>query len=1512
MPIAFDVSFSPEKTAIERRLLSLASPLYPFRTAQIEDTAVTRSPEYLAWLDHKGPQILYVHGSHDVRSTAEQIFFHLHEMTEDLTNDQVAILYFSFDRWDVRCDSVRDMASTFLAQLSCQYPRHRASNAVRFLASRLETERSWTEADLMFWLNQIWSHAELTSTICVINHFDECVKGSRNAFLQKFIRLTQGSEKRHRMVVTSHLPGSLLTELSGTPHSVLELSSYEEAEASPTDLPPELLLQESQIQQQRLEIAGFDHLVRHILWCQAKTRADWPNDVSLINLFGPLVPATVDQDDTTLTLLLDRLLKRIRDQTTLSRLLTWLLYAVRPLTVQELSIALDPASEINHGGRSVASTDAVDSLTQKLETWLAGIVTIDHNEIKFVHPRLRRIMMSAHEDTAENRQYLWAQVAKTAHYDITSMCLDYLKQPSVQKTVEESQDTAGATSVADRSSLRLYALQAWTHHFSLVPDDKQPELVHGLELEDISRNLARGSWSLSNRATRESTAPKSLFPICAGLGLLLHFRPLDVEDAVRGLVEAASKGRETAVQALLEDASRGRLATKRGSPVEFSTEALLEALVAAGASGNERLIDILTEHIASLPGEEDPITWPAKLIHRIAWLGYAGSMERLLQLGATVQPENPFACPMEPIYQAVRNLHGEMVRLLLEHGANVNFRADADFSLLHLAAINNGPGVAKILLEQGKAELEAHGPVGSETALYFAARYGNYGVVQELLKAGADPNMGIPKGEIPEDDRKWSPLTVAAMYGFLQCVTLLLEAKANPDVCSPGAQGTPLGHAAVGGGIETCRLLLEQGADPNSPLINPPLLCQVINNSSAMEASRLNVLRLLLEHGANANAKDAEELTPLIYASLQDNGTVFAEALLDHGADIDLGARNGASALYYAAEGGKAAMVELLLKRKANTNQITNFGNTPLYPAVDNARIVQMMLESGANPDLGSGAILTPLMQAAYNDRDESLERLLDHNATIDLTYAKGEDDTYSGWTALSCAVQGGAARCVKILAERGANLRCHGAKLSPLMIQASKREDIIQVLLEFPTRIDINYRYADHLGRSALHDDDVPIGSFTRLINAGADPNLFDSEGLTPLTIAAYNGRAAKVAYALRFGGDPNTGSPRYGAALHMACWGLSEEVVKLLLDKGADVNAVFEDMGTPLLMLAHPWVAPQDEENVRKQEAIARLLTEHNADLNKFGGKYGYALNRVAMMQRESFVRLFLELGARADVKDTHGRSPVHLAAHGGIGNLRAILEDGGDPEALDGMQRTPVHYAAFGARAQALDFLLSSLGSKYVDVPDIDGWTPLCWAAFCVRDGMEITESCDQLKTIRVLLERGADRFIVAAGPLRSWTPIKIARYCGASDVVIELLRAGIDGQDPVTPETEDYTSRKARDGEGACDVCNSVSPAQFHFAPQRGEGGGGPHYLFFGGEHADWEFQPYWGVRHQCIVCVNYDLCFKCFASAAIIHPGHEFRDIGHEFDEEEQAANKQDGDEDSASDTSTSDEASDDD
>lgn len=182
--------------------------------------------------------------------------------------------------------------------------------------------------------------------------------------------------------------------------------------------------------------------------------------------------------------------------------------------------------------------------------------------------------------------------------------------------------------------------------------------------------------------------------------------------------------------------------------------------------------------------------------------------------------------------------------------------------------------------------------------------------------------------------------------------------------------------------------------------------------------------------------------------------------------------------------------------------------------------------------------------------------------------------------------------------------------------------------------------------------------------------------------------------------------------------------------------------------------------------------------------------------------------------------GRMPIHLAALNGMRNFEVILENGGDINAKDKMGRTALHFAAQLGHRQVVEKIISLVSDKTaIDAPDIDGWTPLCWAArrpSSWLDGVYASESPQQKEVITLLLENGADRTVLANVGDEKWTPLEIGRFSACSRESMALLAHGPMSNGVSDPERsddgEDPDKVKSQRGyyqKYWCDACEWVS-------------------------------------------------------------------------------------------------------
>ncbi len=151
-------------------------------------------------------------------------------------------------------------------------------------------------------------------------------------------------------------------------------------------------------------------------------------------------------------------------------------------------------------------------------------------------------------------------------------------------------------------------------------------------------------------------------------------------------------------------------------------------------------------------------------------------------------------------------------------------------------------------------------------------------------------------------------LLEASAAGRLEVVRKLVEQ--SPDqVNAWAADGfQPLGLACFFGHQEVAKLLLERGAEVNSPSRNP-LKVQPLNSAAA--AQNLEIARLLLDHGADPNARQGEDFTPL-HAAGQNGQVAMIRLLLERGANPRSASADGKTAYDLAVESGHTEAAQML------------------------------------------------------------------------------------------------------------------------------------------------------------------------------------------------------------------------------------------------------------------------------------------------------------------------------------------------------------------------------------------------------------------------------------------------------------------------------------------------------------------------------------------------------------------------------------------------------------------------
>ena len=414
----------------------------------------------------------------------------------------------------------------------------------------------------------------------------------------------------------------------------------------------------------------------------------------------------------------------------------------------------------------------------------------------------------------------------------------------------------------------------------------------------------------------------------------------------------------------------------------------------------------------------------------------------------------------------------------------------------------------------------AAGLKAAPSPLADAAMNRDHAKIRQLLGQNADVNAAQVDGT--------TALTWAARANDPELVDLLLAAGANARAQNlDGA--TALYEASVSGNAAIVKSLLKAGADVNGTFLST-------GETALMEASRtgsIQAIQVLVEHGADVNAKETlRGTTALMWAAAEGHSEAI-QVLIRAGAEVNAQSRKEKAAAYGTA--GPAAKLP---------EGLETGGLTALLYAVREGSLpsVQTLLDSHADVNQASGDGSSPLLVAVLNGRYDIARYLIDRGANVKAANRKG-------WTPLYLAVKH----------------RTYETGTMPVPPNADQALDFIKLILE--RGAEVNPRLA--------YETQVHVGSHVIWLK---------EEGATPFFRAAFGGDAEVMRLLLAHDADPQIATKDHTTPL-MALAGVGfvlglvqhrshaedMDALRLLLDSGADVNAVNEQGLTALMGAAH-----------------------------------------------------------------------------------------------------------------------------------------------------------------------------------------------------------------------------------------------------------------------------------------------------------------------------------------------------
>ena len=630
--------------------------------------------------------------------------------------------------------------------------------------------------------------------------------------------------------------------------------------------------------------------------------------------------------------------------------LQWILFAQRPLRCEEFYFAmvagLDPVIEnMTEWDPENVTLDRMNRLVLDSSKGLAELTKSKEPTVQFIHESVRDFLLKD-----GGLRELWPKVGEhlssASHEVLKRGCLKYLNANYSGCIFDGDTFPKASSDEAKDRRRRLTAelpfLEYASQHVLFHANEAASEILQDDFLKAFHlKNLLNVSRQLERYEVRRHTTDASLVYVlaeqnCARLihtardcGYNLNCRGeryqfpilVAVANCHRAAIAAILQQDETLAEKIVNQMSvrlwRKISVHKSHTPLSWALEngqqTLAEALLTSSAAtfcsfesesryhrslliaadkGHERIVNLLLTLASPDVNATDEFHHTALEI--AASRGHVAIAQALIQKGATTDDGDNGRSPT--LLLATERGSKEMIRLLIERGVNIDATDCNGMTSLSWAAASGQEGAAQLLVDRG-ANIQAKDLRG-RTALSRAAYYGSEMIIQLLIDRGADIEAAAIDGR--------TALIEATDKGNSEAVQLLLQRGANVEAMNNRGQ-TSLSRATARRDGRIVRILLAFGASVDA---------KDENGSTALSRAVMDLSRDIL-HGSLL--KIQSDLITRIRSRLKH----VIQVLLANGAQPDVPANDGTTALTLATERGSDDIVQLLIERD------TNIGPTP-------------------------------------------------------------------------------------------------------------------------------------------------------------------------------------------------------------------------------------------------------------------------------------------------------------------------------------------------------------------------------------------------------------------------------------------------------------------------------------------------------------------------------------------------------------------------------------------------------
>lgn len=423
-----------------------------------------------------------------------------------------------------------------------------------------------------------------------------------------------------------------------------------------------------------------------------------------------------------------------------------------------------------------------------------------------------------------------------------------------------------------------------------------------------------------------------------------------------------------------------------------------------------------------------------------------------------------------------------------------------------------------------------------------------------------------------------------------------------------------------------------------------------------------------------------------------------AQAAIRSGVNIN-GTLNGDTPLLAAISRGRYAIAQQLIEAGADVNQKAKAykGKTPLMQAAGSGmeQMTTLLLDKGADVDAMDDTGKTALMYAAAKGRTKLIELLLGRGANPLLTDNRGMDavrhaNKYRRLPENIKLIEDAKKTFAETLARRGKALEVNE------LMEAARQDDVakIQQLIRSGQALEA----VDSFNATALHHALVARQNpaALALVDAGADVNHADRDGVTPLLLAVKNGDEDVVKRLIQAGADINAEDRYHNTPLLMAIRFGQQGIVALLLDSGPteSANRALHEM----------FVSPAAKDSL---VAIQQKILASPLVVQKDAEGLQALLVKAIETSRIPVVKYLLKNGTSVD--GVAGQVPLLIAAQkGAIETVKLLVAHGANVNVANAEGKTALMFSVTSGQLPLVQYLLDS--GANIDATDVNGLTAL----------------------------------------------------------------------------------------------------------------------------------------------------------------------------------------------------------